>query len=174
MCLCSGIHLRRLFFALLLLQCDGTQQEWFMAPGGSNFSPGTAGLGRTTPMLGFNTWNNFACKGISGKVLMDTADSFVALGLDKLGYNFINSDDCWMLKKRSNNGKGPMQPNPTKFPKGVKFVADYIHAKGLSMGLYTTRANRSCDGYAGLYRVAVCYARILPLLQKKLRRFLPA
>ena len=125
-------------------------------------------------MLGFNTWNNFACKGISGKVLMDTADSFVALGLDKLGYNFINSDDCWMLKKRSNNGKGPMQPNPTKFPKGVKFVADYIHAKGLSMGLYTTRANRSCDGYAGLYRVAVCYARILPLLQKKLRRFLPA
>jgi len=54
------------------------------------------GAVRTMPPLRFITWNRFGCKGISGQVLMDTADSFVALGLDKLGYEFINSDDCWM------------------------------------------------------------------------------
>ena len=42
-----------------------------------------------------------------------------------------------------------MQPQAAKFPTGVKSVADYIHAKGLKVGLYTTRANRSCAGFAG-------------------------
>ena len=113
------------------------------ATGGSTTAP------RTTPMLGFNTWNHYGCAGISGKVLMDTADSFLALGLDSLGYTFINSDDCWMQKERAESGRGPMQPDPFKFKHGIEPVANYIHSKGLSMGLYTTRANRSCGGYAG-------------------------
>jgi alpha-galactosidase len=59
------------------------------------------------------------------------------------------SDDCWMMKNRSDNGAGPEQPQPSKFPQGVKHVADYIKSKGMQLGLYTTRANRSCGGYAG-------------------------
>ena len=103
---------------------------------------------RTTPPLGFNTWNHFGCA-VSGQVLMDTADAFVTLGLDKLGYTFINSDDCWMMKNRSAGGAGPEQPQPAKFPKGMKHVADYVKSQGLQLGLYTTRANQSCAGYAG-------------------------
>ena len=45
----------------------------------SDDNGGGKGGARTTPPLGFNTWNRFGCKGISGQVLMDTA-----LGLDKL------------------------------------------------------------------------------------------
>ena len=104
---------------------------------------------RTTPPLGFNTWNRFGCDGISGQVLMDTADSFVKLGLDKIGFEYVNSDDCWMMRNRSDGGRGPEQPQPGKFPHGVKPVADYIRGKGLQLGLYTTRANHSCGGYAG-------------------------
>lgn len=41
-----------------------------------------------------STWNRFGCSGISGQVLMDTADSFVKLGLDTLGYEFVNRCAC--------------------------------------------------------------------------------
>lgn len=106
-----------------------------------------AGLA-TTPPLGFNTWNHFGCTGINASVLKMTADQFVELGLAKLGYTFVNSDDCWMLANRSDNGSGPQIPNPDKFPDGVAAVADYIHSKGLKLGLYTARANHTCAKFA--------------------------
>ena len=62
---------------------------------------------------------------------MRTADAFGELGLDKIGYEFVNSDDCWMLADRPSGGAGPQVPNPDKFPDGMRPVADYIHGKGL-------------------------------------------
>eukprot|EP00038_Savillea_parva_P019610 m.28089 g.28089 ORF g.28089 m.28089 type:complete len:758 (-) comp4481_c0_seq1:102-2375(-) len=101
-----------------------------------------------TPPLGFNTWNKFGCTGISAEVLMSTADDFINLGLDKVGYEYVNSDDCWMQATRADNGAGPQIPNPQKFPNGMRVVADYIHSKGLKMGLYTARANQTCGKFA--------------------------
>jgi len=45
--------------------------------------------------MGWNTWNKFAC-GISEDLIKATADQLVDMGLDKLGYKYINLDDCWM------------------------------------------------------------------------------
>eukprot|EP00729_Bicosta_minor_P022249 gene22249-3703_t len=101
-----------------------------------------------TPPMGFNTWNKFGCTGISAKTLMDTADSFISLGLDKIGYEFINSDDCWMQASRSDNGAGPQIPSPAKFPDGMRPVADYIHSKNLKIGLYTARGPHTCAKFA--------------------------
>ena len=51
------------------------------------------GLGLTPPM-GWNSWNKFACN-INETLIKDTADQIIALGLDKLGYVYVNIDDCW-------------------------------------------------------------------------------
>lgn len=107
----------------------------------------------STPPMGFNTWNKFKC-GTSGEILMGVADQFHTLGLAAAGYEFVNSDDCWMDLERAEGpngtvGAGPQVPNPTKFPQGMRAVADYIHSKNLKIGLYTARAPRTCAGFAG-------------------------
>lgn len=49
-----------------------------------------------TPQMGWNTWNKFGCK-INEDLIKRSADTIVKLGLDKLGYTYVNIDDCWML-----------------------------------------------------------------------------
>jgi hypothetical protein len=115
-------------------------------------APPSSGLASTPPM-GFNTWNKFKCS-ISGAVLMEMANLFETLGLQAAGYEYINSDDCWMDLERAASpngtlGAGPQVPNATKFPQGMRAVADYIHGKGLKIGLYTARAPKTCAGFAG-------------------------
>jgi alpha-galactosidase len=56
------------------------------------------GLGMT-PQMGWNSWNKFACN-VSEALIRQTADRIIELGLDKLGYQYVNIDDCWMLKER--------------------------------------------------------------------------
>ena len=109
----------------------------------------TKGVARTPP-LGFNTWNHFACDGISGEVMMRTADLMVSTGLHAAGFEYVNSDDCWMLAgaNRSGGGTGPQVPNPSKFPGGIEKVIQHVHDAGLKFGLYTARSNRTCAGFA--------------------------
>ena len=81
----------------------------------------------STPPMGFNTWNKFKC-GTSGQVLMDVADLFHSLGLATAGYEYVNSDDCWMDLERADGpngttGAGPQVPNASKFPQGMRAVA---------------------------------------------------
>lgn len=102
-----------------------------------------------TPPMGLNTWNSFGCDLISAQVLMAMADQMSSLGLKAVGYTYINSDDCWMTHSRSNGGAGPQVPDPVKFPQGMRPVADYIHSKGLKLGLYTALAPHTCGGYIG-------------------------
>lgn len=106
--------------------------------------------GLRTPPLGFNTWNKFGCS-VNASILTETADAFVRLGLRDLNYTWVNSDDCWMIKER-NATTNAQVANRSKFPDGVRAVADYIHSLGLSMGLYTARAPTSCAGFAGSCR----------------------
>uniref|UniRef100_A0A0D6R6Z2 Alpha-galactosidase n=1 Tax=Araucaria cunninghamii TaxID=56994 RepID=A0A0D6R6Z2_ARACU len=99
------------------------------------------GLGQTPPM-GWNSWNTFRCN-VTEKIVRETADAIVATGLDKLGYVYINLDDCWAEKKRDKEGK--LVARASKFPSGIKALADYIHSKGLKFGIYSDAGKYTCS-----------------------------
>ena len=99
------------------------------------------GLGRT-PQMGWNSWNHFHCN-ISQDVIEKTADAFVKLGLDKLGYEYVNIDNCWAKGRDSNN---VIQPDTNTFP-NFQGMIDYIHSKGLKFGLYSDAGNETCGGH---------------------------
>lgn len=77
---------------------------------------------------------------------MDTAKAIVDTGLAAAGYEYVNSDDCWMLATRDANGQ--QVPNPAKFPDGWLPVTSYIHSLGLKAGLYTAKGPNTCAGFA--------------------------
>eukprot|EP00053_Salpingoeca_punica_P011449 m.102032 g.102032 ORF g.102032 m.102032 type:complete len:418 (-) comp15676_c0_seq1:288-1541(-) len=105
------------------------------------------GLGRLPPM-GWNTWCTEDLCGArdvcTEELIMSTADGIVAQGLDKLGYTYLNMDDCWSANTR--NATGHLQPNAKQFPRGLRPVADYLHARGLKFGLYTCVGTETCRG----------------------------
>eukprot|EP01121_Diplochlamys_sp_Union-15-3_P001049 TRINITY_DN1090_c0_g1_i1.p1 TRINITY_DN1090_c0_g1~~TRINITY_DN1090_c0_g1_i1.p1 ORF type:complete len:520 (+),score=61.44 TRINITY_DN1090_c0_g1_i1:109-1668(+) len=104
------------------------------------------GLGRT-PAMGYNSWYDLTCSSAMNEdVIKQTADAMVSTGLAKLGYQYINMDDCW-AEGRYNNGT--VYPDFTKFKSGIKALADYIHSKGLKFGVYTDRGNLTCGGRPG-------------------------
>ncbi|RLN33602.1 hypothetical protein C2845_PM03G26880 [Panicum miliaceum] len=92
------------------------------------------GLG-LTPQMGWNSWNHFQC-GINETVVRSTADALVATGLARAGYTYVNLDDCWADYQRTKEGY--MVANPKTFPSGIKALADYVHSKGLKLGLYSS------------------------------------
>ncbi|KAH7654057.1 Glycoside hydrolase family 27 protein [Dioscorea alata] len=87
-----------------------------------------------SPQMGWNSWNFFACN-INEAVIKETADALVSTGLADLGYNYVNIDDCWSSLLR--NAEGELVPDPKTFPSGIKALADYIHGKGLKIGIYS-------------------------------------
>ncbi|KAL5828142.1 hypothetical protein ACOSQ4_019939 [Xanthoceras sorbifolium] len=100
------------------------------------------GVGLTPPM-GWNSWNHFHCQ-INEKVIRETADALVSSGLAKLGYKYVNIDDCWGESNRDSQGN--LVANKTTFPSGIKALADYIHSKGLQLGIYADSGYRTCTG----------------------------
>ncbi|MDR1742759.1 MAG: glycoside hydrolase family 27 protein [Dysgonamonadaceae bacterium] len=103
------------------------------------------GLAQTPPM-GFNTWNTFFGN-INEQLIRDVADIFVSSGLKDAGYEYIVIDDCWSAKQRDANGD--LVPDSVKFPHGIKALADYIHSKGLKIGIYGDAGRETCAGYPG-------------------------
>ncbi|MFB7634615.1 NEW3 domain-containing protein [Streptomyces sp. NPDC056149] len=99
-----------------------------------------------TPPMGWNDWNAFGCN-VSEQLVQMTADKIVSSGLRAAGYGYVNIDDCWMGKSR--DSKGSLVPDETKFPHGIKGVADYVHAKGLKLGIYESAGTMTCAGYPG-------------------------
>ncbi len=112
-----------------------------------------------TPQMGWNSWNKFACN-ISEKLIMETADKMVELGLVEAGYIYLNLDDCWHGERDS---LGFITEDRVKFPSGMKALSDYLHSKGLKFGLYSDAGNKTCAGYPGSlgheYQDAFVYAR---------------
>jgi len=104
------------------------------------------GLGLTPPM-GYSTWNDYGCDGITAENIKSIADAMVAFGLDKLGYTYVNIDDCW-AKERDPVTK-VLQADKDAFPDGMKELADYVHSKGLKLGLYTDRGLWTCGTRPG-------------------------
>ena len=58
------------------------------------------------------------------------------------GYEYVNIDDCWMVQRTPN---GTIVADPTRFPSGMKALADYAHSKGIKFGLYTARGKETCQ-----------------------------
>ncbi|KAL5231800.1 hypothetical protein ABZP36_030576 [Zizania latifolia] len=99
------------------------------------------GLGRT-PQMGWNSWNHFFCE-INEETIKETADALVNTGLAKLGYQYVNIDDCWAQSDRDYQGN--FVPNRQTFPSGIKALADYVHVKGLKLGIYSDAGTRTCS-----------------------------
>ncbi len=99
------------------------------------------------PIMGWNSWNTFAAQ-INEKLIMEMADAIVEKGYLDAGYEYIIIDDCWARKRRVN---GKLDPNPEKFPHGMKYLADYVHSKGLKFGIYSCAGSITCAGYPGSY-----------------------
>ena len=77
------------------------------------------------------------------------ADVMVEKGFLEKGYEYLVIDDCWSLKERNHEGR--LQADPEKFPHGMKYVADYVHAKGLKFGMYSCCGPLTCAAYPGSY-----------------------
>ncbi len=95
-----------------------------------------------TPQMGWNSWNKFADK-VNEQLIRETADAMVASGMKDAGYQYVNIDDCWQGQR---DAQGFIQPDPKKFPSGMKALADYVHAKGLKLGIYSDVGYKTCGG----------------------------
>ena len=95
-----------------------------------------------TPPMGFNNWNTTHCRnGLQrGRWSRASPTSSSTKGLKDAGYQYVNIDDCWSLRERDADGN--LVPDPAKFPNGIKAVADYVHGKGLKLGIYAERRHQ--------------------------------
>lgn len=100
----------------------------------------------STPPMGWNSWNTFGCE-INEQLIRDTADALVASGMAAAGYEYVNIDDCWMHYER--DVEGNLQPDPVRFPSGIAPIADYVHARGLKLGIYSSAGTFTCAGRPG-------------------------
>jgi alpha-galactosidase len=102
------------------------------------------GLARTPPM-GWSTWNIFGGN-IDETKIKQIADAMVSSGMRDAGYVYLNVDDMWM--KAGRDGSGNLTGDPTRFPGGMKALADYCHDRGLKLGLYGDRGTATCCNVA--------------------------
>ena len=96
-----------------------------------------------TPPMGWNSWNFFFGK-VTDKDIRDSADQIVATGMKDAGYVYVNIDDTWEGER---DAEGVLHTN-AKFP-DMKALADYVHSKGLKLGIYSGPGPKTCAGYAG-------------------------
>ncbi|KAG8200953.1 hypothetical protein JTE90_020591 [Oedothorax gibbosus] len=110
-----------------------------------------------TPPMGWLAWERFKCNTdcendpdncISEKLFMRMADVLIKEGYRDAGYLYVNLDDCWMARRRDQ--KGNLVADPERFPHGIKFLADYMHTKGLRLGIYQNFGLKTCMQYPGI------------------------
>ena len=102
------------------------------------------GLAKTPPM-GWNSWNLFAGR-IDDKTVRGIADAMVSSGMRDAGYIYVNIDDTW---EGHRDASGVLHSN-SKFP-DMKALADYVHSKGLKLGIYSSPGPTTCAGYPASY-----------------------
>jgi len=114
------------------------------------------GLARTPPM-GWLSWERYRCdidcvndpeNCISENLYMAMADRMSADGYGDAGYQYVNIDDCWAEKLRDPVTQ-QLIPDKTRFPSGMRALADYVHNRGLKLGIYGDYGTFTCGGYPG-------------------------
>jgi alpha-galactosidase len=98
-----------------------------------------------TPPMGWNSWNFFAGR-VTDKDIRDTADLLVSTGMRDAGYVYVNIDDTWEGER---DAQGIIHSNK-KFP-DMKALADYVHSKGLKLGIYSSPGPKTCAGFEASY-----------------------
>jgi alpha-galactosidase len=98
-----------------------------------------------TPPMGWNSWNTFQCN-INESLIKATVDAMVSSGMQAAGFQYVNIDDCWMDGR---DASGNLRWNATKFPAGLPALADYVHGRGLKLGIYETPNTLTCVGVYG-------------------------
>lgn len=135
---------RILLIAFLIAALQGFSQKFDLAK---------------TPPMGWNSWNTFACD-INETLIKLMADAMVSSGMRDAGYVYINIDDCWHGER---DALGFIHEDKTRFPSGMKALADYIHSKGLKIGIYSDAGTQTCGGRPGSrgheYQDAITYAQ---------------
>lgn len=99
-----------------------------------------AAAGVVPPVMGWSSWNTYRVN-ISDSLIMRQADAMISTGLHEAGYNYVNIDDGFFGYR---DKAGKMHPHATRFPHGMKVVADYIHALGLKAGIYSDAGSHTC------------------------------
>jgi alpha-galactosidase len=100
----------------------------------------------TAPPMGWNDWYSIYC-GVNAQLVEQTAQEMVANGMKTDGYDHVNIDDCWMAGSRDSAGN--LVADPTRFPDGIKPVADYVHSLGLKLGIYEDAGTTTCAHLPG-------------------------
>ncbi|MFE5534609.1 ricin-type beta-trefoil lectin domain protein [Streptomyces sp. NPDC056492] len=99
-----------------------------------------------TPPMGWNNWAHYMCDIDEAKVVAN-ADALVSSGLAAKGYDTVTVDDCWMTKSRDADGN--LVVDAQKFPRGMAWLGEYLHAKGLKFGIYEDAGSLTCERYPG-------------------------
>ncbi|PMS35889.1 hypothetical protein C0Z20_16340 [Trinickia symbiotica] len=95
--------------------------------------------------MGWSSWNRYGGE-VNQSLVKAIADAMVSNGMKDAGYQYVNIDDGWM---KGRDAHGNIQADPRKFPDGMKALADYIHAKGLKLGIYLANYTVTCIGRGG-------------------------
>jgi len=96
--------------------------------------------------MGWNSWNHFEAK-IDDRTVREIADAVVSTGLKDAGYIYVNIDDTWQDQR---DAQGNIRTNP-RFP-DMKALAEYVHGKGLKLGIYSSPGPKTCADYEGSYK----------------------
>ena len=96
-----------------------------------------------TPPMGWNSWNFFN-HNVTDKDVRDSADQIVASGMKDAGYVYVNIDDSW---EGDRDASGVLHTN-SRFP-DMKALADYVHSKGLKLGIYSSPGAKTCAKFEG-------------------------
>ncbi|MFD5506622.1 ricin-type beta-trefoil lectin domain protein [Streptomyces sp. NPDC127051] len=99
-----------------------------------------------TPPMGWNNWAHYMCDIDEAKVVAN-ADALVSSGLAAKGYDTVTVDDCWMTKSR--DADGSLVVDTQKFPHGMAWLGEHLHAKGLKFGIYEDAGSLTCERYPG-------------------------
>ena len=95
------------------------------------------------PPMGWMTWNLYGER-IDEKLIRNMADAMDSTGMIAAGYKYLIIDDGWQGGRDKKNN---IIADPVKFPSGIKALADYVHSKGLKLGIYSDAASLTCAGY---------------------------
>ncbi|XP_003775073.1 alpha-galactosidase A [Sarcophilus harrisii] len=111
-----------------------------------------------TPTMGWLHWERFTCNVdcmedpencISEQLFMQMAEVMVSEGWKDVGYEYVCIDDCWLASQRDKDGR--LQADPKRFPRGIRHLANYVHSKGLKLGIYQDVGTLTCAGYPGSF-----------------------
>ena len=97
--------------------------------------------------MGWNSWNYYGCN-VSDAIIRGVADAMATNGMKAAGYQFVNIDDCWQTSRDPN---GVLVADPVRFPYGIQGLADYVHSKGLKLGIYSDHGTLTCAGRPAAY-----------------------